>query len=143
MQIKVDIDEARILREVLSGNTVKEIEANIVKEIRHRIFQKIKNSVDCMYENACTRYEEKYQDSISSHIETEFKARLAKLKIPKNLIKLFKNEKFDDLLHEKILSFVDNCLEHYTINIDVQTAKGKKSGCGLGKTALGEYESKR
>jgi type IV secretory pathway VirB4 component len=143
MEIKVDIDEARIIKSVMSGATTKEIENSVINEIKSNIRQMVFNETQSIMETFRRKYESRYEQDLNEQIEKEFKEQFKKLVLPNTLKKTFKTDKFNDLVWDKLNEVIENALEHFTLNLNITTPKGKKKSCGFGETAKGEYERDR
>ena len=112
MEIKIDIDDARIVREVLSGRNMQEIEDQVIKEIKKRIiddiFYSLNKKIVSLREDLLSTYTNKVLEDFKKEAEHQIKNKIT----PKEIKEMFKGDgKWVDWIDDVVGNLVANHLE--------------------------------
>lgn len=140
MNIKVEIDDAKIMRDVMSGLSTKDMEKRIVHDILNTIKERVVSKLSVTIDELKEKYVRLAEAKADSWLEEEVSAKLKKFSTPKAMKKYFNSDDFNDKLWEKINEVINCQLDHYTIGLNIQPPKGKKKFCNCGATAKGDWE---
>jgi len=124
MEIKVEIDNARIMKKVLDGMTTKEIEDEIVQNVKSQVIEKItrqladKIDYKYLYQRSDELVGKELQKTLEVVLKKEYESH-----IKGGLMKWVEESKFEDLLSEWLWDTIDN---YFSEGINVSVRVGKK-----------------
>lgn len=128
MEIKVDIDDAKILKEVLSGKTKQEIEKSIVNHIKDEIISDILNKVSDYKSNICNNIMFSINDKLRKDILDYVKAKVTPIEIRKQIKDGDWDNWLDETVGEVMADFVETALSDWmTLRIVIESGKKKKN----------------
>jgi hypothetical protein len=130
MEIKVEIDEARIIKNVISGMSKKQIEDNIIHELQQQIKSRVMDSVRDEVSEMQKDFSKRIKEDSMKHVREEVLAFVKERITPKKIASLIKGEDWKDYMEDnvgKVLSeFVERALSEWLQMSIVIKAKGSK-----------------
>jgi len=131
MEIKVTIDDAKIIREVLNGQSKAEIEREIVADIKRRVaqdvLQKMRSDVDSIKNDVNTVIYKNLRTEVLKHVEGQMH--------PLKIKKLLNNDDWkswmEDTVGECLSHFVETALSEWLTLEIVVKSKGKQKSVEL------------
>jgi hypothetical protein len=135
MNIKIDVNEARILKMAMDGLKPREIEKQIAAEMRSQVLQNIRNRMSSM---AHTLVERDLDDAMKNAIIKEMQAKLKLVLTPTNIAKEFKRDDWEKLFEHVVqpvmTDFIECAMNEWlSLSIEVKGGKKKKTVdlCGI------------
>jgi len=136
MDIKIDVNEARILKMALDGLKPADIEKQIAAEIKERAMAAIRERMYNMVDHLKMHrdVDEAMKDAVVKNISDQ----VMKILTPTNIAKEFKREDWEKLFENVVQPVMVNFLEHamnewLSMSIEIKGGKKKKSVelCGI------------
>ncbi len=130
MEIKVEINEARIIKSVMDGKTQKEIEDSITMEIKEKIKQRILD--DISWKGVVSKISSKINNDdrkkIIDYCHEQVKSRLT----PQNIRTLLKKEELDNMLGGVFAEYIEHALSEWLcLEFNVSVNNGKKKAVAV------------
>ena len=136
MNIKIDVNEAKILKLAMDGLKPSDIEKQMAAEIKTRVMTSIRERMYNMVDHLKMRRDtdEAMKDAVIKHMREQ----LLKILTPTNIAKEFKREDWEKLFENVVSPVMTNFFEHamnewLSISIELKGGKKKKSVelCGI------------
>jgi hypothetical protein len=136
MDIKIDVNEARILKMALDGLKPADIEKQIAAEIKERAMAAIRERMYNMVDHLKMHrdVDEAMKDAVVKNISDQ----VMKILTPTNIAKEFKREDWERLFENVVSPVITNFFEHamnewLSMSIEIKGGKKKKSVelCGI------------
>jgi flavodoxin len=136
MNIKIDVNEARILKMAMEGLSSANIEKQMADEIKTRVMASIRERMYNMVDHLKMHrdVDEAMKDAVVKNIADQ----VLKILTPTNIAKEFKREDWERLFENVVSPVVTNFFEHamnewLSMSIEIKGGKKKKSVelCGI------------
>lgn len=131
MEIKVNIDEATIIKSVMNGLSTGEIQQTIIDRVRDRIIDyvedKLEDKIEAIQGKVCSAAEKEFRDKLAEEVKEKVLKEWTATKFKKGLKGQDINDWFEDTLADAVNEFLEVALNNWLqLEIGVGTGKNKK-----------------
>ena len=134
MEIKVNIDEAKIVRDVMQGLSTKDIQRDITETLKERVKDKVIElvKIDTMIEKLTDNWEKKLKEKVYKDAQEKVLKAITPEKIKKMLRKEYWDSWLENTVGNTLSEFIEHALNEWlTLEFNVAVGGKKKKTISL------------